>query len=71
MKPADLDAPTWNGNQGLAARLASKLRESFGQGYRIHKDEARACAEMERIANWEKKITEHEIIMRLRAGSWK
>jgi hypothetical protein len=71
MKPADLDAPTWSGNQGLAARLAAKLRSSFGQGYRIHKDDARKCAEWERIANFDKKITEHEIIMRLRAGSWK
>ena len=71
MKPADLDVPTFKAKQGLAAQFAAKIRESFGQGYRIHKDEARACADMERIANWEKKITEHEIIMRLRAGSWR
>jgi len=71
MKPADLDAPTWNGNQGLAARLASKLRESFGQGYRIHKDDARKCADMERIANFDKKITADEILMRVRAGTWR
>ena len=70
MKSSDLNVPTFKAKQGLAAQLAAKLRLSFGQGYRIHKDDARECADLERIANWENKITEHEIIMRLRAGSW-
>ena len=71
MKPADLDVPTFKAKQGLAARLAAQIRKGFTRGYPINKADARTCADMERIANWEKKITEHEIIMRLRAGSWK
>jgi len=70
MKSSDLNVPTFKAKQGLAAQLAAKLRESFGQGYRIHKDDARDVADLERIANWDHKITEREIAMRVKAGNW-
>lgn len=67
----DLDGvPTWKGKQSLAARIAEALRAQFADGFQLKKPDAQKLASLQRVANFDKKITEEEIRVRLRAGEW-
>lgn len=68
----DLDTvATWRKKQSRAAELLESLVARWAGGWKIRKSEAKALADLQRVANFDKKITPDEIRIRLRAGDWK
>lgn len=60
------DVPTWKRKQSLANQLIAALRNLNGYS----KGAARRLAQLQRVANFDKKITEEEIRIRRRAGDF-